>query len=231
MFNLGQVLTSLADAIDDEQLSIRYLEESLSLFEACYKVQLENLAEAARINATGAGFEAAESGDSDEGGVPLPSTEAEDDMSDGDMQWARIMEPTTQTNLRETCIVALDSVTDLYSLLPTTETDAMANANLYNISKVWMHNLAVNSEGLGDSVEDERSRDDARCALLKCEAACLEARYRFGEISASAYGSDLQAIVDRVGSKIEVSIFLEPDSDKADTVYLDVDTRHTLRLR
>lgn len=187
MFNTGQVLASLADATeDDDHRSMQYLEEALKLFKRCLIGQETLLAERANFEPP-KGIEEDDQGD--DGGVAVdetsmsPST-GEAEGNDGG-QWAFVVEPTTHASLVETCIAALDSLAALYGILDSETQDALTILDA--LGGTWSQKIDENVS----SVEDDELRDEARCSLLKCQAASFEATFQSGAIDHGEYSRRL----------------------------------------
>lgn len=194
MFNTAQVLTSLADAIDDEERAALYLQEALKLFEECLLRQETLLAESvAQFLPEGQESD----GQGLDGGVALddpPDDSPDGSVTDSAMQWASIVEPTTKASLVETCLAALEALTGLYPLLLqpiVTELDQRGG--------LWTRKLEASITG----VPDIAVSDEARCVSLKWRSASAEAAFRLGESSIGGYSQRLKEVIDKGQSNMQ----------------------------
>lgn len=192
MFNTAQVLVSLAESLeDDDSLSMASLEEALTLLEQCYARQELALAEAKQYPSPEHNSnpeEQEEGGEVSLGGAADPN--AENDGFESDLQWASVVEPTTVSSLVDTCCASLDALSAWYGLLDTEGRDVAAK--LEELTTRWTSRLDVNAA----KTQDSAVHDQARCAILRCQSASLEAAFRLGAIDISAYSQRLKSVTD-----------------------------------
>lgn len=207
IFNTGQVLASLADAIeDDDLLSMQYLEQALRLFQECLTKQEALLAQSASMASAQLD---PPSETEDEGGVLLDN--ALDNSNDGDdleanMQWASVVEATTPASLAETSIAALDSLAALFSIISQDQSGTLSTLN--ELSESWM--LKLNK--YITNVEDLNLQDEARCSMLKCQSATAEATFRFGGCDVATYSQRVKEMIELMRQRYPdvspVSVFI-----------------------
>lgn len=201
IFNTGQVLVSLAEAIEGDDLrSLQCLEESLRLFHDCFTKQEALLAQSVTMESS-----QADPSDEveDEGGVLLDSSvddSHEGNDSEVDMQWASVVEPTTSASLAETCTAALDALAVLFSTISLEQSETLGT--LLELSAGWMQKLDNNVA----DVEDLDIHDDARCSMLKCQSAAAEATFRFGRCDIATYSQRIKEVIELTRKRLaEVS--------------------------
>jgi tetratricopeptide (TPR) repeat protein len=128
LFNAGQVLTSLAEALLEARTpgnakvpARSLLEEAVEIFTRCLESQQRDYeqmqAEIAKVQASGEYQEAWE-----RGGVPLNDAQAEEDTETASASseipgdWATVEEPITPETILETCTAQLNALTTLLGL-------------------------------------------------------------------------------------------------------------------
>ncbi|KAL9061477.1 MAG: hypothetical protein Q9162_000008 [Coniocarpon cinnabarinum] len=183
LFNTAQVLSALADDLNDDRQSetIALLEESVTHLQACLNLQSDALQEA-RVGFAKQGEnvhrELPGSGESfDEPATPT----SEHDTS----EWARIEEPTTDATLLETATAIFDTLAVLSKALPSDRIDALGSVEeAGDKCRTRLESLNLNV--------DEDMQTEFLLADAKLKAAMLEAAYHSGTIALKEYDQRLK---------------------------------------
>lgn len=205
LFNTVQVLTSLAEALTDDGRSIvsrtndevkvnqavQHLREALDLFQRCRTLQEfhvsqneEELAEAKKR------FEEQAHAPQEEVGPQEPSGNGNDPSggsngSDGDVQWAMVVEPITRDSLIDTAIAQLQALSTLCGLLTLEHSTELAWVEEYSTGLI--------SEKLPLYTQDASPERLKEVALAKSAFICslAEASYRVNRLDFETYQNEL----------------------------------------
>lgn len=208
LFNSGQVLTSLAEAIanskhpEEEQLvqASTYLQEAIELFQRCLVLQEMKYTEMQeQIDE----MELA-------GPEPQPPAEApqqpeqpesgEGELAgDGQEQWAAIVEPVTKNTLVDSAVAQLDTLTTLCNLLTF-------NPGAGGIGWVQEYSSGLIQSRLPAYVEGSDRQYEAGLARAKLICAMHEVLYRGGN-------ADLQTYKQEVGQAFGPDLDVSADPD------------------
>lgn len=113
--NTAQVLTSLAEALDDSNTNVDavvpLLEEAIELFQRCLTLQEFRLSESQALQDSTTNTPDA---DTEDGGAPLTEPSPSQPPTT-DEQWATILEPVTPSTLLDTILAQLETLTLLLS--------------------------------------------------------------------------------------------------------------------
>ena len=133
LFNTAQVLTSLAEKLDEgksgnEELAIRHLREAIELFSSCLRRQ-ELQYEEMQTEKEEAERAVAEAEQDAEGGVSISdeAMETSTEASERSGDWAAVVEPTTPQTLLDTALATLGALMSLTTISAPTESSTLAN--------------------------------------------------------------------------------------------------------
>lgn len=193
LFNSGQVLNSLAEAIADskrpgeEQLmqASAYLQEAVELFQRClvlqemrYTEMQEQIEQMETANPGNLPQEPPE-----QLTVPPPTGDA-GHRDDGQEQWAAIIEPVTKNTLVDTAIAQLDTLTTLCNLLTF-------NPGGTGIGWVQEYSSELIQTRLPIYVEGSDRQYEANLARANFISALHEALYRGSHIDVQTYQQEV----------------------------------------
>ncbi|KAL2074641.1 hypothetical protein VTL71DRAFT_8419 [Oculimacula yallundae] len=147
LFNLAQVLTSLAEKLSESSTdgsTLHLIEEALRLFQLCLEYQEKQAKESAAqaqfaefmtSNDSGASNTASEVVDSEDSGVSV-STESAMEVDDGrepaqDERWASIVEPVNNDVLLDTVLAQLEALSQLCGLMLNVSEQAISWVEVY----------------------------------------------------------------------------------------------------
>ena len=180
--NTAQVLTSIAEALDDSNSPphtlIPLLEEAVELFNQCLTIQEKSFAD---FQAPPADSDMDQDTDA-EGGVSIPTSEqAPTTQQKESEQWAQIVEPITYDSLIDTILAQLESLTLLCSKL----TD---KKSLSTIEKHTSDLLPKLDEYLQQSNTTTPERlSEVRLTRANFEASAADAQFRCGLLDFTKY--------------------------------------------
>lgn len=208
LFNSGQVLTSLAEAIanskhpEEEQLmqASTYLQEAIELFQRCLVLQEMKYTEMQEQidEMESAGPELQPSAQ-----VPQPTGQSEsgggEPAEDGQEQWAAIVEPVTKNTLVDSAVAQLDTLTTLCNLLTF-------NPGAGGIGWVQEYSSGLIQSRLPAYVEGSDRQYEAGLARAKLICAMHEVLYRGGN-------TDLQTYKQEVGQAFGPDLDVSADPD------------------
>lgn len=192
LFNTAQVMTSLAEAIDDDgrstqsQQPAQLVQEAIGLFQRCLGVQellynqtqaqmsmpFEDIPESALVTEV-QGSERDETG-----------------SRDVQEQWASILEPVTKATLVETALGLLDALTTLCSVSNTFNISPLST--IETLAQPLLEvKLPCYLDGMTEEAAGEVLESKARFA-----AGLAELRYRTGAFDVLSYDKALKQIFD-----------------------------------
>ncbi|KAJ5183184.1 hypothetical protein N7492_000800 [Penicillium capsulatum] len=193
LFNSGQVLTSLAEAIADskhpeeEQLvqASTYLQEAIELFQRCLVLQEMKYTEMQEQ------IDEMESGGPEPqppAQTPQPTEQPEsgdgESAEDGQEQWAAIVEPVTKNTLVDSAVAQLDTLTTLCNLL-------VFNPGGGGIGWVQEYSSGLIQSRLPAYVEGSDRQYEAGLARAKLICAMYEVLYRGGNTDVQTYKQEV----------------------------------------
>ncbi|ELR05507.1 hypothetical protein GMDG_07429 [Pseudogymnoascus destructans 20631-21] len=121
IFNTAQLLTSLAEALDDVGSDagslVPLLEEAVELFQRCLTLQEFRFSESEALRDSINADDAPGSPPDSDGGAPLTPAAQAASLQPSEEQWASIVEPTTPDTLLDTILALLETLTVLASKL------------------------------------------------------------------------------------------------------------------
>lgn len=216
LFNSGQVLNSLAEAItdskhpDEEQLmqASTYLQEAIELFQRCLVLQemkyTEMQEQMEQMDSTEPGPQAQEH-------IPQPTepssggAQAEDDEQE---QWAAIVEPVTKNTLVDSAVAQLDTLTTLCNILTF-------NPDGGGVGWVQEYSSGLIQTRLPLYVEGSDRQYEAGLARAKFICALHEVLYRGGHTDVQTYQ---QEVGQAFGPDLDVSNDPEGLCNKAEAL-------------
>lgn len=219
LFNSGQVLTSLAEAIADakhpaeEQLmqASTYLQEAIELFQRCLVLQemryTEMQEEMEQMESTDPNTQAQE-----QQAPPQPTeppAEAETETGDDDQEhWAAIVEPVTKNTLVDTAVAQLDTLTALCNLLAS-------NPAAGGVGWVQEYSSELIQTRLPAYVEGSDRQYEATLSRAKLVCAIHEVLYRGGHTDVQTYQQEVGQVF---GTELDVSADPEGLCHKAEAL-------------
>lgn len=237
LFNSGQVLNSLAEAItdskhpDEEQImqASTYLQEAIELFQRCLTLQEMKYTE---MEEQMEQFQSTDPESQAQEQIPQPA--GPQDENDEPEQWAAIVEPVTKNTLMDSAVAQLDTLTAMCNML-TFNPDGGGVGWVQEYSSGLVQNrLPVYAEGSDRQYEAGLARAKFICALH-------EVLYRGGHTDiqtyqqevGQAFGPDLDVSNDPEGlcNKAEALTSLNgaladvPPTDDAEAFQLSLDVR------
>lgn len=217
LFNSGQVLTSLAEAIADtkhpgeEQLmqASTYLQEAIELFQRCLVLQEMKYTE---LQEEMEQMDLPEQEEQPQAPQPQPQpqpaeqiTESEDDPQE---HWAAIVEPVTKNTLVDTAVAQLDTLTALCNLLTS-------NPAAGGVGWVQEYSSELIQTRLPAYVEGSDRQYEAALSRAKLICAIHEVLYRGGHTDVQTYQ---QEVGQAFGADLDVSADPEGLCHKADAL-------------
>lgn len=215
LFNSGQVLTSLAEAISDakhpaeEQLmqASTYLQEAIELFQRCLVLQEMKYTEMQEE------MEQMQSSNPEEQQAPQPTedVEAEAEAEAGDdpqEHWAAIVEPVTKNTLVDTAVAQLDTLTALCNLLTS-------NPGAGGVGWVQEYSSELIQTRLPAYMEGSDRQYEAALSRAKLICAIHEVLYRGGHTDVQTYQQEVGQVF---GAELDVSSDAEGLCHKADAL-------------
>lgn len=215
LFNSGQVLNSLAEAItdfkhpDEEQImqATTYLQEAIELFQRCQVLQDMRYTEMQEQ------IEQMESaGPETQAQAPEPAPEppvSEEDAEDEEQtQWAAIVEPVTKNTLVDTAVAQLDTLTTLCNVLTF-------NPSGGGVGWVQEYSSGLVQTRLPAYVEGSDRQYEASLARAKFICAMHEVLYRGGHTDVETYQ---QEVGQAFGPDLDVSADPEGLCSKAEAL-------------
>jgi len=186
LFNSGQVLNSLAEAIsdskhpDEEQImqATTYLQEAIELFQRCQVLQDMRYTEMQEQ------IEEMESAGPETHAQPEPPAIEEGAGNDEQTQWAAIVEPVTKNTLVDTAVAQLDSLTALCNMLTF-------NPSGGGVGWVQEYSSGLIQTRLPAYVEGSDRQYEASLARAKFICALHEVLYRGGHTDMETYQQEL----------------------------------------
>ncbi|OBT61779.1 hypothetical protein VE03_09071 [Pseudogymnoascus sp. 23342-1-I1] len=180
IFNTAQVLTSLAEALDDVGNDagslVPLLEEAVELFQRCLTLQEFRFSESEALRDSINADEGSSSPIDSDGGAPLTPAAATASSQPSEEQWASIVEPTTPDTLLDTILALLETLTVL-----ATKLDPRGLAALEEYTSTLLAKLPTY---LAPSPTRAPEVGLTRANLL---SALAEAGFRAGSIDAATY--------------------------------------------
>ena len=220
LFNSGQVLNSLAEALadskhpGDEQLmqATTYLQEAIELFQRCLVLQemryteMQEQIEQMEMTDSESQPQHMQQQQQQPTEQPLPAnTEHTEDSQE---QWAAIVEPVTKNTLVDTAVAQLDTLTTLCNLLTF-------NPSGGGVGWVQEYSAELVQTRLPTYVEGSDRQYEAGLARAKFIAAMHEVLYRGGHTDIQTYQQELgQAF----GSDLDISADPEGLCNKAEAL-------------
>ena len=204
LFNSGQVLNSLAEAIADskhpgeEELmqASTYLQEAIELFQRCLVLQEMKYSE---MEEQIQEMESAGPEPQPAAQPPQPATEPEtgdgESAEDGQEQWAAIIEPVTKNTLVDSAVAQLDTLTTLCNLLTF-------NPGAGGVGWVQEYSAGLVQIRLPTYVEGSDRQYEAGLARARFICALHDVLYRGGNVDAQGYK---QEVGQAFGSDLDVS--------------------------
>ncbi|KAJ5698301.1 hypothetical protein N7462_000306 [Penicillium macrosclerotiorum] len=217
LFNSGQVLNSLAEAIsnakhpDEEQLmqASTYLQEAVELFQRCLVLQEMKYTEMQEQieQMEAAGVESQIPEPVVQQPVQAPATEA-DKADEPQEQWAAIVEPVTKNTLVDSAVAQLDTLTTLCNLLTF-------NPGGGGVGWVQEYSSGLVQTRLPAYVEGSERQYEAGLARARFVCAMHEVLYRGGHTDVQTYKEEVgQAF----GPELDVSADPEGLCHKAEAL-------------
>lgn len=241
LFNSGQVLTSLAEAIADskhpaqEQLvqASTYLQEAIELFQRCLVLQEMRYTEEQEQRESFIPDEHDQA--QEQPAEPSAETaETADSAEDPQEHWAAIVEPVTKNTLVDTAVAQLDTLTALCNLLTS-------NPGAGGVGWVQEYSSELIQTRLPAYVEGSERQHEAALSRAKLVCAIHEVLYRGGHTDVQTYqqevgqafGAELDLSSDPEGlcHKAEALISLNsafaevPPHEDAETLELSISAR------
>ena len=178
--NTAQVLTSLAEALDDVGSDpgslVPLLEEAVELFQRCLTLQEFRFSESEALRDSMTAAEGPSSPIDSDGGAPLNPAAQAASHQPSEEQWASIIEPTTPDTLLDTILALLETLTVL-----ATKLDPRGLAALEEYTSTLLVKLPTY---LATSPSRAPEVGLTRANLL---SALAEAGFRAGSIDAATY--------------------------------------------
>ncbi|OBT87946.1 hypothetical protein VE02_04538 [Pseudogymnoascus sp. 03VT05] len=210
IFNTAQVLTSLAEALDDVGSDagslVPLLEEAVELFQRCLTLQEFRFSESEALrdsmNADASADAPGSPIDSD-GGAPLTPAAAAASPQPSEEQWASIVEPTTLDTLLDTILALLETLTVLATKLDPRGLPALEEYTSTLLTKLPTY--------LAPSPARAPETGLTRASLL---SALAEASFRAGNIDTATYE---RAIIEAF-SGLDLAADPKGLTDKADAM-------------
>ncbi|KAJ5404111.1 hypothetical protein N7509_003982 [Penicillium cosmopolitanum] len=217
LFNSGQVLTSLAEAISDakhpaeEQLmqASTYLQEAIELFQRCLVLQEMKYTEMQEE------MEQMQSSTDDQAQQQAPpqpteaEVQAESEAGDDPQEhWAAIVEPVTKNTLVDTAVAQLDTLTALCNLLTS-------NPGAGGVGWVQEYSSELIQTRLPAYMEGSDRQYEAALSRAKLVCAIHEVLYRGGHTDVQTYQ---QEVGQAFGAELDVSADPEGLCHKADAL-------------
>jgi hypothetical protein len=194
LFNSGQVLNSLAEALteskhpSEEQLiqASTYLQEAVELFQRCLALQEMKFTE---MEEQIMQMESGEMDEEPESEPAVPSAEpqvAESESADSEPQerWAAIVEPVTKNTLVDSAVAQLDTLTALCNLLTF-------NPGAGGVGWVQEYSSELVETRLPAYVEGSDRQYEAGLARAKFICALHDVLYRGGHTDARTYQQEV----------------------------------------
>lgn len=223
LFNTAQVLTSLAEIINDtkrpadDQLdqAVKYLQESIELFQRCLLLQEFRYTE---MQEQIKQMESGDVGNQQEMQQveEKPGETSESTPSDPQEQWAAVVEPVTKETLVDTAVAQLETLTTLCNLLTYDP----------GVGVTWVeeYSFELVQKRLPAYVEGSDRQYEASLARAKFVCALSEVVYRSGRIDVEtyhreimqAYGTDLNISADPDGLCSKADALISLNSALAD---------------
>ncbi|KAH9885192.1 hypothetical protein F4778DRAFT_761457 [Xylariomycetidae sp. FL2044] len=213
LFNTAQALTAIAEGIaDDDAMSdqdaAQYLQQALEYQAQCFEIQQQGFIRSQEIlqqtNRNDGGDGAANQ--SEESSITATQ---EPDSSEA-QQWATIVEPVTIETLIDTLVSRFSTLTTLCSVCSSTTTGP--NSTLLAWIQGYSSVLVTKTTNLLGDTRQEASEELSELALAKAIyiSHYLELAFRWDNIDAQTYGSELEAAFSdaglALGSSREVSM-------------------------
>lgn len=216
LFNSGQVLNSLAEALTDskhpseEQLvqASTYLQEAVELFQRCLALQEMKFTEMEeQIMQMESGEMDSQASKSEPVAPPAEPEEAEGE-SEPQEQWAAIVEPVTKNTLVDSAIAQLDTLTALCNLLTF-------NPGAGGVGWVQEYSTELIETRLPAYVDGSDRQYEAGLARAKFICALHDVLYRGGHTDARTYQ---QEVGRAFGPELDVSNDPEGLCNKAEAL-------------
>ncbi|KAJ5238713.1 Tetratricopeptide-like helical [Penicillium chermesinum] len=238
LFNSGQVLNSLAEAISDskhpgeEQLvqASTYLQEAIELFQRCLLLQelkYTEMQEEIEQMMSSAQAEPTEP-------APAPSDSTQPHPEDGEQeQWAAVVEPVTKNTLVDTAVAQLDTLTTLCHVLSN-------NPSAGGVGWVQEYSSGLIQTRLPAYMEGSDRLYEAGLSRAKFIGALNDLLYRGGLVDAQiyqqeigqAFGPDLDVSKDPEGLCTKADALISLNAAFADLPPTDADAlQRTLAVR
>jgi hypothetical protein len=195
LFNSGQVLNSLAEALTDskhpseEQLvqASTYLQEAVELFQRCLALQEMKFTEMEeQLMQMESGEMDSQGPESEAVAAPAESQAAESESVDSEPQeqWAAIIEPVTKNTLVDSAVAQLDTLTALCNLLTF-------NPGAGGVGWVQEYSSELIETRLPAYVEGSDRQYEAGLARAKFICVLHDVLYRGGHTDARTYQQEL----------------------------------------
>ena len=195
LFNSGQVLNSLAEALTESKhpgedqiiQASTYLQEAVELFQRCLALQEMKFTEMEeQMMQMEAGEMDSQEPVSEPAVPPAESPSAEGEAADGEPQeqWAAIVEPVTKNTLVDTAVAQLDTLTTLCNLLTF-------NPGAGGVGWVQEYSAELVETRLPAYVEGSERRYEAALARGKFICALHDVLYRGGHTDARTYQQEV----------------------------------------
>lgn len=201
MFNTGQVLSSLADVLSHDEAKARaLLEEAVALFSECLSRQEERFEHDKRLGVPKAIDPSEPEDDGPLRPVPVslspPDGGSVDREDVHEVQWASLVEPVTPSTLVETCTALLEALAALCSVVSTSSTMNMINMESES------QKISRKLSDFAAEVQNDQTRDEARCAQVTFYTAFLELRFRAEHVTMEVYSQQLKTMMDAMGAEM-----------------------------
>lgn len=203
LFNSGQVLNSLAEALteskhpSEEQLlqASKYLQEAVELFQRCLALQEMKFTEMEEQIMQMQSGEMESQAPELEPMAPAPEPQEAEGESEPQEQWAAIVEPVTKNTLVDSAVAQLDTLTALCNLL-------VFNPNAGGVGWVQEYSSELIESRLPAYVEGSDRQYEAGLAQAKFICALHDVLYRGGHTDAQTYQQEVERAF---GPELDVS--------------------------
>lgn len=203
LFNSGQVLNSLAEALteskhpSEEQLlqASTYLQEAVELFQRCLALQEMKFTEMEEQIMQMQSGEMESQAPELEPMAPAPEPQEAEAESEPQEQWAAIVEPVTKNTLVDSAVAQLDTLTALCNLL-------VFNPNAGGVGWVQEYSAELIESRLPAYVEGSDRQYEAGLARGKFICALHDVLYRGGHTNAQTYQQEVERAF---GPELDVS--------------------------
>ncbi|CZT05553.1 uncharacterized protein RAG0_11588 [Rhynchosporium agropyri] len=249
LFNLAQVLTSLAENLSESSTdgsTLDLIEEALRLFQLCLECQEKQAKESAAQaqlaesmlsnNSDAPHGQPTDVVDSEESGISV-STASAMDIDDGkepaqDARWASIVEPVTNDVLLDTVLAQLETLSQLCGLMLNVSEEAIGRVETY-AKDLINFKLDQYVTGTDRFLEANITKANFLCAFINLQfQANLTDINRYAETIHTAYSTiNLEASAEGLCSYAEALIAFNSSTRILTTTDPKVNSRDTLAAR